>query len=188
MTRRFARFVQGFAAVRLGRFVVPVLFVTVFLLAAGSDPVDGFFVALALVVLGGLGMVVALVLAHLRPTTARVRDDLASEMHTSDVINMSHIRVAGVGGFGLVVVALAIALEFDLAGIALLSGLVGGAVGAGLLIALRRHGPVDSSSQGPSARVFLTVDGGLRRRRARDDDRGATVRATDLSPASSSAR
>jgi hypothetical protein len=74
----------------------------------------------------------------------------------TDVINMNSIKVAGLGGLGLVILSAVVALNFRLTAVALLLGLSGGAVGALLAILYRRrHGPIGSSSQGPGARVML---------------------------------
>jgi hypothetical protein len=83
-------------------------------------------------------------------------DAFARDPLSTDVINVNRIRVAGLGGLGLVIVAAAVALQFDLAAVVVALGLVGGAAGAFLLILYRRRvGPVGSSSQGPGARVML---------------------------------
>jgi hypothetical protein len=69
---------------------------------------------------------------------------------------MNSIKVAGLGGLGLVILSLVVALNFRLTAVVLVLGLAGGTLGALLVILYRRrHGPMGSSSQGPGARVML---------------------------------
>ena len=81
------------------------------------------------------------------------------ESGPTDVINMAHIRVAGVGGLGLVVVAGAVAVGIPQVGKSLAAGLLLGALMAVLLIRHRRaRGPMPSSGQRPGANVVLSID------------------------------
>jgi hypothetical protein len=119
------------------------------LLAAGLvvsvlDGAIGWFVMLALV--GGAISAGVMVLlsrrAHHVPIS--VPDSFGAGL-TSDVINVSHIRVAGVGGLGMTAVALAIAYTFPQIGLSLALGLVGGfAGGVAAILYRRRQGPFDS--------------------------------------------
>jgi hypothetical protein len=114
-------------------------------------------VPIGLAAAGGGLVAAALVWAnrHARQRIATA-DAFARDPLSTDVINVNRIRVAGLGGFGLVIVAASVALQFDLAAVVVVLGLVGGAAGALLLILYRRRaGPVGSSSQGPGARVML---------------------------------
>ena len=79
----------------------------------------------------------------------------------TDVINAAHIRVAGVGGLGLVAMSAVIAIALPRVGTAVLLGLVGGAIAALLIVKYReKHGPMGSSDHGlPGARtVFVDSD------------------------------
>jgi hypothetical protein len=77
----------------------------------------------------------------------------------TDVINIARIRVAGIGGLGLVAMALAVALDVPRIGRTLAIGLVLGAVFAGILISRRRrHGPLPSSGESAGANTTLSID------------------------------
>jgi hypothetical protein len=70
-----------------------------------------------------------------------VPDPFTRDMFSSDVVNIAHIRVAGVGGLCLVIVAAVVALEFQLITAAMTIGLAGGVVTGVSLIAYRRNHP-----------------------------------------------
>jgi len=94
---------------------------------------------LALMLPGLLGgLVLAAVLARLNRTPSSHlsrRPDL--EPISPDLINMAHIRVAGVGGLGMMAVALIIAINLPEIGFAMLTALALGVITAGGLIAYR---------------------------------------------------
>jgi hypothetical protein len=106
-------------------------YVTVVLLIAGGvvillDPVGGavFFLTFA-GMLGGLLMLV--VIRRLN----RLPDDSAADVFlrdglSTDVINFSRLRVSGVGGLGLVAVAISMGFALPPVGLALAVGLFGG--------------------------------------------------------------
>jgi len=71
--------------------------------------------------------------------SAVVPDPFKRDMFSADVVNIAHIRVAGVGGLCLVIAAAAVVLEFRLLTAAMAVGLVGGVVTGISLIAYRRH-------------------------------------------------
>lgn len=76
-----------------------------------------------------------------------------------DVINISAVRVAGVGGLGLVVMALAVAWGIPRIGQTLaLSAALGVILAAGLILYRRHAGPMRSSGQRPAARTALSVE------------------------------
>jgi hypothetical protein len=95
--------------------------------------------ALALMLPGLLGgLVVAAVLARLNRTPASKLSRRAQlEPISPDVINMAHIRVAGVGGLGMMAAALIIAINLPEIGFALLIAVALGVITAGGLIAYR---------------------------------------------------
>jgi Pyruvate/2-oxoacid:ferredoxin oxidoreductase gamma subunit len=64
-----------------------------------------------------------------------------------DLINMAHIRVAGVGGLGMLGAAVVTAISLPEIGVALVAGVgAGAAIAAGLIVYRRR-----SSAAGPRA-------------------------------------
>jgi hypothetical protein len=78
---------------------------------------------------------------------------------TGDVINMARIRVAGVGGLGLVAMALFVAFNVPRIGQSMTLGFALGAVFAVILILRRRHqGPMPSSGQSLGANTVLSID------------------------------
>ena len=95
--------------------------------------------ALALMLPGLLGgLVLAAVLARLNRTPSTKlnrRSELAPI--SPDVINMAHIRVAGVGGLGMMATALIIAFNLPEIGFALLIAVALGAITAVSLIVYR---------------------------------------------------
>jgi hypothetical protein len=145
--------------VRLGsivRLLAVVLVPLAFVLAAFESILGAF-----LVMISAGGLCVGAVLIWLsrrgrRRANQATADAFGRDMLGSDVINVARLRVAGLGGLGLVLVAAAVALEFELTAVAAGAGLLGGSAGALLLILYRRRsGPLGSSSQGPAARVML---------------------------------
>lgn len=106
------------------------------------------------------GLLVALVLARVsKRWGGPVRDVLSSDTASTDVINMAHIKVAGVGGFGLVIVALATGLDVPEIGQAVLLGFTLGAMLAvGLIAWRRRRGPMPSSGGQMGANTMLSID------------------------------
>jgi len=95
--------------------------------------------ALALTLPGLLGgLVLAAVLARLNRTPSLKQTPRSTlEPISPDVINMAHIRVAGVGGLGMMAAALIIAINLPEIGFALLIALALGVITAGWLIVYR---------------------------------------------------
>jgi hypothetical protein len=115
------------------------------LVVAVLDGALGWFVMLALI--GGVISATVLIVLGRRAHTVPVAvpDHFSATGMTADVINVSHIRVAGVGGLGMTLVALAIAYTFPQIGLSLALGLVGGFMGGVAVILYRRgHGPFAS--------------------------------------------
>lgn len=107
------------------------------------------------------GIVIALLFIRLQrgsPNPAP-NDPFEREPLSTDVINMARIRVAGVGGLGLVAMAAVVALAVPRIGQSLALGLVLGAVFAAVLIARRsRSGAMPSSGQRAGANTMLSID------------------------------
>lgn len=120
------------------------------------------FSALLLLALAG-GLVVAAVTILLgrrsRAGTPRFVSDPFEGASSTDVINFSRIRVAGFGGLGFVVAAMAVGLELVRVGQVLMVGAVGGTLAAIVLIVWRRRaGPISTSSQTPGASGVLHLE------------------------------
>lgn len=92
-------------------------------------------------ILGGALIAIALFLTQRRragsPTFSIPFDN---QPRSTDVINAAHIKVAGIGGLGLVAMAAVVALNVPRIGQTLAIGLALGAVLAGALILRRRSG------------------------------------------------
>lgn len=90
---------------------------------------------------------------------AAVPDSFSRDAFSTDTVNVAHVRVAGVGGLGLVLVALAVAADFPLATAVVSLGLAGGVIAAVIVILRRRdRGPLPSGTDGPGARAVLFVE------------------------------
>jgi hypothetical protein len=96
-----------------------------------------------------------------RTTLAPSRDEFPS----TDPINAARIRVAGVGGLGLVAMAVAVAVFVPRIRLTLAAGLVLGIVLALVLVARRRaRGVLPSSGARSGANVVLAIDASDRER------------------------
>ena len=97
-------------------------------------------------VLGGLVVAALLWVAHLRSRADRAvvpgRDTILI-----DAINISHIPVAGVGGLGLVAIALVVAAFVPAIRVSIAVALASGVITGGLIIALRRGAPLTSAGR-----------------------------------------
>ena len=116
----------------------------------------------AVVVLGVLG---GLVLAAIVVFLGRRHQEapsviVASQLPlTTDVINMGQIRVAGIGGLGLVAMAAAVALDVPRIGQSIAVGFGFGLMGAVVVIAWRRRtAPLPSSGRSMGANTVLSID------------------------------
>ena len=131
-TRWFERFrlVVGVAALGAIAYAVVGL--------AANEAFQDFVVLAAM---GGAVLAGLLALAHRRlRTPVSVPDPFTRSALETDVLNFAHVRVAGLGGLGLLLVAAVIAVQYQLIAAALAFGLAGGLVGGGALILYRAHG------------------------------------------------
>ena len=108
------------------------------------------------------GLVLALVVNRFRQRhhtgAAPVAADRVRPLST-DVINMASIRVAGIGGLGLVAMAVVVALFVPRIRQSIALSLVLGAAFALVLIMRRRaEGPMPSSGRRPGANTTLSID------------------------------
>ena len=94
------------------------------------------------------GVLVALIASRLSAGRPPVPD--RHQLRTADpgLINIAHIKIDGIGGLGMVAMALAVAISVPLIRASVTLALVLGAVVAAVLIAWRyRSGPLTSSSR-----------------------------------------
>lgn len=68
-------------------------------------------------------------------------DPFARDVFAADSLNLAHVRVAGVGGAGLLLVSFFVALQYQLLTAALIAGVCGGLMWASALISYRRRHP-----------------------------------------------
>jgi hypothetical protein len=103
-----------------------------------------WFVLLALS--GGVIVAVLLLRFHrLRPAPVAVPDSFARDAFFTDMLNVSRVRVAGVGGLGLLIVAAAIVFQFPLVAVVMAAGAAGGLIGGIALILFRRRHPANAA-------------------------------------------
>jgi hypothetical protein len=109
-------------------------------------------------VVGGLAMA-AWLFRFNRAHSRNPFDAAAQQGGATDIINMAHIRVEGVGGLGMVLMAIAVALGIPQVGKSMAAGLLLGGLMAVVLIRRRRaSGPMPSSGQRPGANTTLAID------------------------------
>jgi peptidoglycan/LPS O-acetylase OafA/YrhL len=107
------------------------------------------------------GVLVALYLVRARRRSRNVEQAFVRDGDglITDAINMAHIRVAGVGGIGLVAMALLVSVFVPSIGASLALGAAFGTVFAVILILWRRRtGPMTSSGRHPGANTTLSID------------------------------
>jgi hypothetical protein len=134
------------------------------------------------------GAVIAFVLFRLgKSSRGEVRADAFRRQPLStDIINMAHIRVAGLGGLGLVLVAFAVAVSFPRIGLSLALGLVlGGLFAAVLILRRQRTGPMPSSGKRTGANTTLSIDEPAAPLQQQDRSSDALKQRLDAAPASS---
>jgi hypothetical protein len=128
-------------------------------------------------ILGGL--VLALIIFRMQAPSRSV-DSLRNHPISTDIINMARIRVDGIGGFGLVVMALTVAWFVLRIRQHVAIGVGLGVVLAVVLIVLRRRsGPMPSSGGTPGANTTLSIDDPVAAR-DRDDRHLPPARVHDV--------
>jgi hypothetical protein len=110
--------------------------------------------------LGGLVIALFVILANRRSARKPAMILPYRLEHVSPhMINMASIKVAGVGGLGLVAMAVAVALDVPEIGQSIGIGLGLGTIAAVFMIVrARRNGPMPSSGQRPGANTTLSID------------------------------
>ena len=117
--------------------LIGVLFVVAVIAAWAGDFV-GFSVA---VLLGGLAMSLIIAVMHrtFRPETSA--DPFVRDVFAGSIINFATLRVAGVGGVGLMIVAALVAVQFQLVAMSVGLGALGGLIGGVAMIMYRHRHP-----------------------------------------------
>ena len=108
-------------------------------------------------ILGGL--ILAFILARFPARPERLPDERRLDPPSTDIINIARIRVRGIGGLGLVAMAMTVAAFVPRIRLTMAIALVLGCAMAGLLIARRRRHSA-SSDIGPGAHSMLPMDDG----------------------------
>lgn len=109
--------------------------------------------------LGGLVIALFVFWRQRRDSAPSVVQPFRRGEFSTDVINMSSIKVAGVGGLGLVAMAAAVALDVPRIGQTITLGLLLGGVIAAITIYRRRSsGALPSSGQRRGANTTLSLD------------------------------
>lgn len=104
------------------------------------------------------GIVLAIAFVHFQRRSLNRRDPFQGDSPT-DVINISRIRVAGIGGLGLVAMATIVAIAVPGIGVPLaVSAVLGVVMAVGLIALRRRSGPMPSSGQQAGANTTLSID------------------------------
>jgi hypothetical protein len=110
-------------------------------------------------VLSGALLAWAVIKLHLRLGGPSGADAFVRKPLSTDVINMASIKVAGLGGLGLVVVATIVAFTIPAVGTAVGTGLIAGSAMALFLIVRRRRlGVLPSSTGSPGAHTMLALE------------------------------
>ena len=110
--------------------------------------------------LGGVVLATIIVLLHRRAGRASAPPlPYRSAPLSTDIINMAHIKVAGVGGLGLVAMAAAVAVDVPRVGQTVLLGLIlGAALATGMIVGRRHTGSMPSSGRRMGANTTLSID------------------------------
>jgi hypothetical protein len=107
----------------------------------------------------GLLMAVLRIRLPRRPHDGARADPFSDRPPGADVLNLASVRVAGVGGLGLVAMALVVAVAVPRIGETLALGFALGTVSAVPLILWRRRaGPLSSSGRNAGANTVLAID------------------------------
>ena len=122
---------------------------------------------------GGLVIALAVFLLQRRPSRgSSLAASAPSQPLSTDIINAASIKVAGIGGLGLVAMAATVALNVPRIGQTLAIGLILGlAMAAAMILSRRRNGSMPSSGRQAGANTVLAIDAA---ENAPREDRGST--------------
>jgi len=136
--------------------IVRVLLTVVAAAAIAVAAFTGPFAGIAMLGIAGGGLIA--VILHwklLEWSTPRASTDSFAGRAPTEIVNMSSVRVAGIGGFGLVIVAFAMAFQFYEVALLICNGIIGGIVIAAILRQRRlRHGVFPSSGDRGNGVLF----------------------------------
>lgn len=108
------------------------------------------------------GLVLAIVVILLQRRQRQAPSFVAPPPHlpiSTDVINMASIKVAGVGGLGLVAMAFVVAMDVPMIGLSVALGFIFGLAGAlAAILRHRRTAPLPSSGRHMGANDVLSID------------------------------
>lgn len=120
---------------------------------------EPLFLLIGVGLVGGLIVAACLMKAKINAPRHAALDASATVAVSTDPINMAHIRVAGVGGLGLVVMAAGVAYAVPGIREAVVLGILLGSAMALILIRRRRvTGPMPSSGRRSGANTALSID------------------------------
>jgi hypothetical protein len=120
---------------------------------------DPATMVLVLGFLGGLVFAGVAILVHRKSSRPSLDVPYRPDPISIDMINMASIKVAGVGGLGLVAMAAAVALGVPRIAQSMALGIALGAIGAAIVIFRRsRTGAMPSSGRGLGANTTLKID------------------------------
>lgn len=104
------------------------------------------------------GVLVALLIVRFSRPSARVSDDGRLQPPSTNMINMASIRVSGLGGLGMVAMAVTVAIFVPRIRLTMaIALLLGGALAAALIAFRRRSGPLPSGTH-PGAHSMLPLE------------------------------
>ena len=119
--------------------------IAVGLVILSTDSVIGWMVPIVLI--GGGLVAFGLARVHARPGDGEYAFDANASRDLSQLLNVSSVRVAGIGGAGLLAVSALIAVKYPLVNVAVVTGVLGGLLGAIAVIRYRRrHGVLQGSA------------------------------------------
>jgi hypothetical protein len=139
---------------------------------------EPFVIILVPGLLGGIAFAVLFYqFARRPPDGVTVAERL--EPPSTGIINMAQIRVAGIGGLGMVAMSIVVAIFVPRIRFTMALGIVLGCVMAAILVAVRRRNDEAGAGIDPGAHALFPLD--VPSRRAKNNEaRGATADARDL--------